>query len=374
MLAPLLHAALLHAHVAPLRRVATRAPVSRRWLAAAASLANSRAPPFPRAAADADDDADADDADAADAAALGARGAPLIAPTVVFEDADVLVVHKAAGRSYHAAAAAADPGVLGELRAMQADGRLGYGGTLHSVHRLDSPTSGLLLFAKSPAAQAAACAEFEKRRVDKFYVGVSARPPSKKEGSVLGDMEKGRRGCYRLLRSAANPAVTRFASRGLPSAERAGLRLLLFKPETGRTHQLRVAAKALGAPLVGDGRYEAKADAAVADRCYLHAAALRLWLPGRPAPICAIAPPTDGAHFSNNGAFRRIFEALFPAEMLGAPDARSAAERAAVEQLWTWPAARARLRASLAAGPAAAAAAEADAGASGSADRAEARQ
>jgi tRNA pseudouridine32 synthase/23S rRNA pseudouridine746 synthase len=121
-------------------------------------------------------------------------------------------------------------------------------------------------------------------------------------------MAPARRGAWKLLRSTDDPAITRFDSCSLkgfaPDATaggpggapvRDGLRLFLLKPETGRTHQLRVALKSLGAPVLGDALYGAAADAVGEDRMCLHAAALRLRLDGE--AIQAVAPPEEGAEF-----------------------------------------------------------------------------
>jgi tRNA pseudouridine32 synthase/23S rRNA pseudouridine746 synthase len=64
-------------------------------------------------------------------------------------------------------------------------------------------------------------------------------------------MKKGRNGSYLLLKTNENPAVTQFFSYSLAP----NLRLFLLKPHTGKTHQLRVAMKSLGAPILGDSRY-----------------------------------------------------------------------------------------------------------------------
>jgi len=106
-------------------------------------------------------------------------------------------------------------------------------------------------------------------------VALSDRKPTKSQGRIAGDMERSRRGSWRLLRSAANPAVTHFRSWGLPGC-RKGMRLYVLKPETGKTHQLRAAMKANGAPILGDPLYASAEDARLEDRCYLHATALRL--------------------------------------------------------------------------------------------------
>jgi len=116
---------------------------------------------------------------------------------------------------------------------------------------------------------------------------LSDRKPAKKQGWVRGDMEKGRGGAWRLLPSQANPAVTYFQSASLAP----GLRVFFLKPLTGRTHQLRVALKSLGAPILGDALYQGSD----ADRTYLHAYALSFELDGE--TLRFYCPPTIGAAF-----------------------------------------------------------------------------
>eukprot|EP00887_Chlorella_sp_A99_P007827 scaffold20.g7827.t1 len=123
-------------------------------------------------------------------------------------------------------------------------------------------------------------------------------------GTVRGDMQRGRRGGWMLTRSTVDPAVTRFTSCGIPG-RRPGLRALVLKPETGRTHQLRVAAKSLGAPLLSDTRYASSLGAAQEERCYLHCVALRLVVGGE--PLQAVCRPTEGEEF-RSAEFREVFE------------------------------------------------------------------
>ena len=79
--------------------------------------------------------------------------APLRPPCVIHEDDDVLVIDKPAGMSFHNDDLVTNlPGVLSTVRALQASGELlgsDYAGELHSVHRLDKITSGILLLAKN---------------------------------------------------------------------------------------------------------------------------------------------------------------------------------------------------------------------------------
>jgi len=161
-------------------------------------------------------------------------------------------------------------------------------------------------------------------------------------GTVVGDMEKGRGGSYMLTRGKENPAVTRFVTWGLPSL---GLRAFVCRPETGKTHQIRVAMRSMQAPVLGDARYgtvrdarsewEARrgADVDVAagelwgdapcgdgtaqlgwDRMYLHACAVRVRLPDE--TISLVCPPTHGALFTHP-AFEAWFQGQFAGPMAG---------------------------------------------------------
>lgn len=162
--------------------------------------------------------------------------------------------------------------------------------TLHPVHRLDRMTSGLLLFARNAEISAALSHAFRERQTEKFYLSISDRQPTKKQGWVIGDMERSRRGSWKLLNTRTNPSVTYFLSRSIAP----GLRAFLLRPYTGRTHQLRVAQKSLGAPILGDPIYHA-ATADIPDRGYLHAYAIRFPLRGQTHTFCCI--PTYGSHF-----------------------------------------------------------------------------
>lgn len=154
---------------------------------------------------------------------------------------------------------------------------------------------------------------YRERRVAKYYVALSARKPQRKQGSVTGDMARGRSSSWKLLRSSSDPAVTRFQSYSL-AAVQPGLRLYLLKPETGRTHQLRVAMKSLGAAILGDALYGSAPAAAEQERMYLHAAALRVQLPGG-SWFQAVdrAPAGDGLF--GHPAVQELCGRLLPAEL-----------------------------------------------------------
>jgi tRNA pseudouridine32 synthase/23S rRNA pseudouridine746 synthase len=247
---------------------------------------------------------------------------PLARPRVVYEDDELLALDKPPGASFHGDDLEhGRPGVLALTRALQREGLLEgteYAGDLHAVHRLDKLTSGILLLAKRRDVAAALAREFRERRVVKVYVALTARRPKKKMGTVRGVMTRARRGAWKLERGDAmassghssgrspspprGEAVTKFVSRGIAGGSGASgrpsrpLRLMTLRPLTGKTHQLRVACKSLGAPILGDARYADKTEAEREDRGYLHAAAMRLAVPSQ-MNACA-----DG------GGARRIVE------------------------------------------------------------------
>ncbi len=162
---------------------------------------------------------------------------------------------------------------------------------LFPVHRLDKMTSGLVILAKNSETARAFTAMFENREIEKYYLAISLRKPKKKQGWVKGDMAKARRGSWKLLKTTENPAVTRFISTPL----REGERLFLVKPYTGKTHQIRVALKSLGAPIAGDARYADAVEAAKEERGYLHAYALRFELNGE--TFSFLQKPDEGERF-----------------------------------------------------------------------------
>lgn len=181
--------------------------------------------------------------------------------SLVAERPGFIVVNKPAGVNFHT-----ENNQLGlvELARKQ------FGIELWPVHRLDKLTSGLLILAKTNTAAAQFQVLFSQGQMEKYYLAIAVAKPKKKQGLVKGDMLKARNGSWKLGHSSNNPAVTQFFSYSIVPKRR----LFLLKPLTGRTHQLRVALKSLGAPILGDLRYAGEP----ADRGYLHAYGLRfLW-------------------------------------------------------------------------------------------------
>lgn len=154
-----------------------------------------------------------------------------------------------------------------------------------AVHRLDRDTSGCLLLARNPKAHARFQQAFEGGLVVKRYL------------AVLDGVPAGEAGVVDLPLAKISTAAAGWRMRGDPAGKGArtawrvlrvtdGRALVEFRPETGRTHQLRVhAAEALGAPVSGDPVY----GRAAPDGMLLHAVQLRVERGAKPA-IDATAP------------------------------------------------------------------------------------
>jgi tRNA pseudouridine32 synthase/23S rRNA pseudouridine746 synthase len=179
---------------------------------------------------------------------------PGLNPTILFENDDFWVIDKPIGWTIQKDEQA--PSVLLWLQEKTGLATL-------PVHRIDKPTSGIVLVAKNNAANRELSMAFESRQVNKTYLAISDQKPKKKQGWVKGDMAPSRRSQFKLLRSLENPAITQFTSMSLGN----GCRGYVLKPKTGKTHQIRVAMKSIGSPILGDALYAGT----TAERVFLHA-------------------------------------------------------------------------------------------------------
>ncbi|WP_417320029.1 RluA family pseudouridine synthase [Erythrobacter aureus] len=204
---------------------------------------------------------------------------------ILFEDGEALVIDKPAGlpieRPRRGGPALEDH--FEELK-------LGFQRAPVPVHRIDTDTSGCLLLARNPKALKRFAKSFEDRLVEKRYLGVLAGVPEGAEGKIelsLSKISSAEKGWRMIAAKKGKPSITHWRV----IAEIGGKALLEFRPETGRTHQIRVHCQAgLGMPLLGDPVYGSGKGA---PRTMLHAAALSVPREGK-APIEATAPmPQD---------------------------------------------------------------------------------
>lgn len=189
----------------------------------------------------------------------------------VHDDATFVVVDKPAGLL-------AVPGV-GPANADSAATRLrAQDPNIRVVHRLDQATSGLIVFARSLAAQRALSGAFEARTVHKQYVAVVEGLVAEDTGEISLPLRADWPNRPRQVVDAESgkPALTRW--RVLHRDALHGRTRLLLMPVTGRSHQLRVHLMALGHAILGDTLYAA--DSTLAPRLLLHASRLEFDHPG----------------------------------------------------------------------------------------------
>jgi len=203
---------------------------------------------------------------------------------ILFEDGEALVIDKPGGLPIERPRAGG-PSLEDRLDEL----RLGFQRPPVPVHRIDTDTSGCLLLARNPKALKRFAAAFEARQVGKRYLGVLAGVPQQSEGTVelaLSKISSAEKGWRMIPARKGKPSVTHWRV----LAEQGGRALVEFRPETGRTHQIRVhAASGIGIPLLGDPVY---GDGKAA-RTMLHAAGLEVPREGKP-PIVGHAPlPAD---------------------------------------------------------------------------------
>jgi len=188
---------------------------------------------------------------------------------VLYEDDDCVVIYKPVGVLSHSKGAFNPEATVATWLRSRLRGLGGERGGI--VHRLDRATSGVMICAKTPESLSWLQKQFATRNVKKTYAAVISgqlNPPQ-----AVIDMP--------IERNPKAPATFRVGVQGkhaitayltVAASERHSL--LELKPETGRTHQLRVHLQHLHHPIVGDPLYGGEP----AERLYLHAESLEITL------------------------------------------------------------------------------------------------
>jgi 23S rRNA pseudouridine1911/1915/1917 synthase len=215
--------------------------------------------------------------------------------TVVYEDADLVVVDKPAGMVVHPAP--------GHRSGTLVDALLGRGGTWSSVggaarpgivHRLDKGTSGLMLAARTDLAHRALAAQLADRTLARTYLAIARGAVTEPDQVVEGPIGRHPRD---RLRMAVVERGRQARTHVRVLERRGGHTLVQCDLETGRTHQIRVHLAALGHPVAGDGVY-GRPRPGDPDRPMLHAHRLRFRHPRTDASMTFESPPpADFAEF-----------------------------------------------------------------------------
>ena len=227
---------------------------------------------------------------------------------ILYEDADLIVIDKAAGMAAHPAPGTPDGTLVNALLHHCAGSLSGIGGVLRPgiVHRLDKDTSGVMVAAKSDRAHQGLAALFAAHNLERAYIALTRGAPDPPQGAVttrLGRSPHDRKKMA-VLKTGGREAITHYRVQAVyGSASRPLAARVLCRLETGRTHQIRVHLAHKGAPCLGDPTYgHGTPSAAVRDaiaasglkRQALHASVLGFVHPVTGAPLrFETSPPPD---------------------------------------------------------------------------------
>jgi 23S rRNA pseudouridine1911/1915/1917 synthase len=183
--------------------------------------------------------------------------------TIVYEDAQVLVVDKPAGLVVHPAAGNPDRTLVNALLAHCGESLSGIGGVRRPgiVHRIDKNTSGLMVVAKTDVAHASLAAQFAAHSLDRAYLAVVWGAPQPAAGEIEAAIGRDPRQRQRMtvVARGGKAALTRYKTIRrftVPGTSAPVASLLECRLATGRTHQIRVHMAWLGHPLLGDDTYK----------------------------------------------------------------------------------------------------------------------
>ncbi|MFL0354973.1 RluA family pseudouridine synthase [Erythrobacter sp. GH1-10] len=212
---------------------------------------------------------------------------------ILFEDGEALVIDKPAGLPVDRPKRGG-PALFDHIEQL----KLGFQRPPVPVHRLDTDTSGCLLLARNPKALKRFNKAFEDRLVGKTYLAIVDIEPTEQSGTIelaLSKISSAEKGWRMIAAKKGKPAISHWELLQTIGEGDRKRSLIRFRPETGRTHQLRVhALQGLGAALLGDPVYgPVRGQNKGAPRTMLHAEAIHVTREGKD-PISAFAPfPED---------------------------------------------------------------------------------
>jgi 23S rRNA pseudouridine1911/1915/1917 synthase len=215
--------------------------------------------------------------------------------TILYEDADLIALNKAAAVPTQAD----ETGVKSLVEIVEKKLKI----KLFVVHRLDRPTSGVVVFAKNDHSAADLSGQFQGRKTQKKYFAIVEKKPEKDTDTLVH---------FLVQNPSGNKSFV--ATEGTLNAKRAEMRytlkgssdryfLLEITLLTGRHHQIRAQLGAIGCPIKGDVKYGARRSN-VDRSIHLHAAELTFNQPKSGAKLTINAPLP-----SEKDALWKFFEA-----------------------------------------------------------------
>lgn len=212
----------------------------------------------------------------------------MMTPKIIFQDDSILVLDKPSGWITNSASTTGNQPVVENWLAENFHSEAGYSFPIFAypecrhgiVHRLDKETSGILLVAKTLDTFEYLQMLFKERRVEKSYIALLHGQVEPKEGIIKVPVGRlpWRRDRFGVL-PGGRESETKYKVTKYYILNTKYYSLVEFFPKTGRTHQIRIHAKYMGHPIVGDefyaGRKTAREDRKFCPRLFLHAESLR---------------------------------------------------------------------------------------------------
>jgi 23S rRNA pseudouridine1911/1915/1917 synthase len=203
---------------------------------------------------------------------------------IIYEDKRCVVVNKPQGIVVHPGAGNRQNTLANAILFRMGEKRAGGEGLRPGiVHRLDKDTSGVIIAAYDDETHEFLARQFKSREVRKTYIAIVCGIPKEKTGRIETFIARDPRDRKKFAVAATGKAALTFY-KVIKTFD--GYSLVLLRPRTGRTHQLRVHMKFLGCPILGDPIYGHGAASGSGDKNFpdatlmLHAKSLEIILPG----------------------------------------------------------------------------------------------
>lgn len=213
---------------------------------------------------------------------------------IIYEDGDVAVVNKPQGMTVHAGNGNTE-GTLVNALLYRLDSLSGINGVLRPgiVHRIDKDTSGLLVVAKNDKAHLSLSKQIEEKTCRRTYLALLEGVVKRDGGTVTTYI--GRDPSDRIKMAVVSPEKGKLAITDYTVLKRykENFTLCRFDLHTGRTHQIRVHARHIGYPVVGDPVYGIKKQRFSLNGQLLHAWRLQFTHPATGEEMCFEAPLPD---------------------------------------------------------------------------------
>lgn len=217
-----------------------------------------------------------------------------MAPEVIYEDNHLIVVNKKAGDLVQGDKTG-DETLIDTIKHYI---KIKYNKPgdvfLGSVHRLDRPTTGIVLFARTSKALSRMNKLFKEKDIQKTYWAITEKAPASKIGTLIDFLQKNEKQNKSYRKTADAPNAKRAELNYILKGKGDRYSFIEVLPITGRHHQIRVQLSGIGCIIKGDLKYGAKRsnkDGSI----HLHARKLAFIHPVKKEPVTIIAPPPADA-------------------------------------------------------------------------------